>query len=220
MEDILFLFTRIKNKRFLIPFVFLCVVSCQPILLKILLKNPVVETQNSILSFVKQNGGNDKNHYMYQLAPNDKAQEKFEIFFKGVQGNILIFNRDSILINNADKEYCEGKVLTDFLENRVVLQEQREKKMKEYLKNIVPISPVQDEKADYFVVLHWSKATGKRGWEDVLFFEEKIKQSNKAIRVLKINTDFNAHWGLKEGRVIRYKIDGEGKMIFDDLPYL
>lgn len=220
MEVIKSLWTNSFCKRLLKPFAllvfFLLLQSCKSLLIKFFISNPVVVGNNNINDFINSNSGKEINNYVLKI---DNEEKMFEHFFNGVENKILIFNSEGNLMQKYENvEYCEAKILSEYLVSQSNFNANYEKNIKNYISNVVSISNINLIPNSPTIILYWNMSTGKRGYNDLKFIEDKIEQSKQPINIMKINTDFNKDWGLIEGAKIRYKVRNN-KLIFEELPY-
>lgn len=187
--------------------------SCKMVMLKMMLKDPKVETTQSIREFQTRNNYSTENSLIIRADTSDALQKLFLGLAVGYYifdstGNLVCYNGSStchgvqfkqLLDNKADSfKSCrnEGVTLDKILAEAYDLDEK-------------PVIRTQLKDADYYVVSYWQKFLGgKKGYEDaVTWMEDEIKKNNSPLKFtfIKINTDLQENWGLVAGKKAKLK---------------
>lgn len=203
--------------------------SCKTLLIKSMIKSPIVETTKTIKEFQTKNNFSTENSLIIKADTSNDIQKlllgmKVGYYIFDNQGNKVCYNGTSTchgeqfnqLINNKKDSFKVCK--NDSVSLQKVLSQT-------YDLNEQPVSLSQFKEADYYVVSYWQKFVGgKRGYNDaVTWMEDEIKNntSNLTFTFIKINTDLQESWGLIAGKKAKRKLTinkGEMDLEIYDLP--
>jgi hypothetical protein len=195
-------------------FTFLIIIthtSCSFIIKKAIgLKNPKVETRQSLTDHLIKNNINLGNNYFFKLKKD--STEIYKTILDGLKKNLLIFDKQGKKCCYMGSEKCKGKQLSKTImqfdtfykpcinNDSMTLTQLRE--------GLVSFSTDQSKlDPDYYIVIFWNKYLGKKNSirEDYEWIYELKNKSNVNLEILFINTDLQEEWGLIKGRRMKIK---------------
>jgi len=194
--------------------------SCKTLLLKQMMRTPVVETVGSIEDFQLRHGFSTRNSF---ILAGDTARA-IEHLFLGLNEGYQVYDSAGRQLCYRGSASCSGQEFRQLLrfgrdsftvcEDGVLLHDLV---ANTYNLRDAPGSMDEVDKAQYYLVVYWQKFLGSRkGYVDrVQWMEEEIEQSSQKHKVtlIKINTDLQARWGLRQGGRARLRFEKKDSLL-------
>ena len=189
-------------------------ISCKPIL-KVLMgvKQPRIESNASIMSFVKRNGiQSDQVFYIDSTASwTFWKQHKMENL-----SDLIIFNHKGELLSNLPKSVCTGNVEKTLksidisaLKPSLLATEDLQKVLNKFRRIDNSKVNVNDFNVDFIVVIYCLKPMGNQQFKNTALAytnELMLNPSYPHLKILYMNTDMHESWGIKTKDDPRYMI--------------
>ena len=215
-------------KLFTILFTLITISSCKTILINSMLKNPTVETTQTIKEFQTNNNFSTENSFIIK-GDNSTAIKRFLL---GMAVGYYIFDKDGNHLCYNASSTCQGQQFKNLIDNK--LDSFKVCKSDSInLENILmqtsdlnnnPVDVAKLPKTDFYVVAYWQKFLGgKKGYNESITWMEKeiINNDKRRFTFIKINTDLQENWGLIAGKKakLNWAIKGNSMTInLTDLP--
>lgn len=185
---------------FLFLILCICLSSCSGIMKAAYgIKKPKVENAQSIQRALGKFELNETNNYTYDF---DGFKRNVTILKNGIP-EVMIFSKTGRFIPYGDEYACNAaafKIIETLNPNNAydVNPELTLSKMLNGLTDLSgnPIRKSMHEDTDFTVLLFWTVYSGRLNKDHVKVWEDQALTNKQAdIRVLKINMDFQEHWG-------------------------
>lgn len=184
--------------------------SCSVAVKKIAqIRNPKVESSNTITNFLNKNNIPLENNYLRK--GNQDSTFIYNNLLNGFKNEILIFDKKGIKYCYQGTDKCTGKQLKQAYSNFQNTYKPCEKDstlLNTVLANFQPLINNSNLKAsDYYLIVYWNKYFGSKNKiaEDYTWFQSMKKDSDIDISILFVNTDLQTDWGLIEGEKMKIK---------------
>ena len=198
-----------KNRfRFLKKTIFYVVIvsvlfftSCKFVLKKYYgIRNPKVETEESLRKYLKRKGINSNN--VYTVSYKD-----YKDIMKQIGGipEILIFDKNGRNIIYKEEGQCNAYAFNfieelskdiEFKYNDSLRLDDYFSKLKDFEGN--PVTIKKDESADFYLFIFWTRYSGRLNKDHVKVWEEQAINNKKSkIKVIKVNLDMQKWWEQK-----------------------
>lgn len=184
--------------------------SCSVIVKKIAhIKNPKVESSNTIINYLNKNNIPLENNYL--LKGNQDSTTIYNNLLNGFKSEILIFDKKGIKYCYQGTDKCTGKQLKQAyvnFQNSYKPCEKDSTLLNTILTNFQPLTEDSNLKvSDYYLIIYWNKYFGSKNkiGEDYTWLQTMKKDSDLDISILLVNTDLQTDWGLVEGKKMKIK---------------
>lgn len=183
-------------------------------------RNPKIETQQSITSYLISNKLFSENSYALK---DTAALNKY--FLSGIRSpEIQFYDKNGFLMLYRDDKKCNGQndSLISFLDEMNVVKIDSSNNILEYITQLKTLdgkalNPEDFKYHDYYLVLYWAKWAGKVNKIKMIDWEESIKnKKNVKIKAIKVTSDYMNFWELDKKDMIKIysrktKIKGDKK---------
>jgi len=171
------------------------------------LKNPTVETTQTIKEFQTKNNFSTENSFIIK-GDSSSAIEKL---FLGMAVGYYIFDKDGNHLCYNGSSTCHGEQFKQLVDNKLDSFKVCRSDSVD-LENLLlqtndlnndPVDIAKLPKTDFYVITYWQIFFGgKKGYnESVTWMEKEIKKNDKhRFTFIKINTDLQESWGLIAGK--------------------
>lgn len=207
-----------KSNYLLIPAVVVLIISsCNLIARKLLgIKQPGIESTQSITAFMQKNGLNSEYCYYIDSIASYKFWKENEE--KRVT-SLAIFNGSGQFLKRLGANECSGTLAKTLetidlsnLKPVIITSDNLDNILQKFRRVDNTKTVVTDFKSDEFVVtIFWMKCFGSLSFkDDVVEWTKELKknQFGSNIRILYLNTDMHESWGIKSK-------DDERRIVFD-----
>lgn len=201
--------------------------SCSFLLKKTIgLKDPKVESRESILHHLAKNNIPLSNHYVMKGSPDSSLI--YKNMMRGFKGGMMIFDSAGRKYCYRGTEKCNGKQLRQAhsqFEQLYVPCRKDTALFQTLMTTISPLSAITPDTSSYTLVLFWSKFSGKKSriGEDYQWLADLQKNSAFRPRLLLVNCDLLDEWGLKPKAKMKLRFRLESKrsasIEFGPIPY-
>lgn len=172
--------------------------SCSPIMKMLYgIKDPKVENEASLSKYMKKKDIYSDNVYTLDFESYQKALKLInnklpEVMIFDTQGNYIPYGDEWACNAGAFNFIEELNDTTDYsISNKTSIEELSSK-----LRNLKGEKvKVVNENENFYVFIFWAKFTGKLNKDHVKVWEEQANQNNSNIQIIKVNMDFQEHWG-------------------------
>jgi hypothetical protein len=194
-------------KKHLIPILIFAMFfsGCKQIILwKYGVRDPRIETRESLLKYIQKQGQDPENIYLFRdtLAYNSFFKDTV---FKKAFFSAIVFDKKGSIVDYKDPKSCQWAAVgyIEKLKRDTLYALDTTHNIFTVLPSIVPLNDrhpvsINQPDYDYTVIFTWAKYIGKLN--DRLFVISEAAKNNKkaSIRVISLNIDIQDSWGYKE----------------------
>lgn len=174
--------------------------GCQPVV-KLLygIRNPKVENQESLTKYMVKKDIRIENTYTTTFEQFPNALDRI----KKTLPEVLIFNQQGDNIPYGEEWACNASAFSfiEQLRTDSAYSTNEEIVLSSALKGLAgldgtPVELKDSENHDFTILIYWARYVGKLNKNHVNEWEKQAFQNQSAkLRVIKVNMDFQQHWG-------------------------
>ncbi|MFL5765137.1 MAG: hypothetical protein ACJ77K_14435 [Bacteroidia bacterium] len=165
------------------------------------IRNPRIETETSILNYLKANGLNTNNCFALRdtFALNS--------FFESKIGTpeIRFYDKNGYLMQYRDEKRCNGQndSLIEFLNPVNIIRVDSTQNIFNYLNEIrtlkgQTVNPDDFKNFDFYLITYWTKWMGKVNKNKIGDWENSLQKPNSKIKSIKITCDYMDFWSISK----------------------